>query len=155
MSFNEEKFRKGLIEYSENFMKTLLWLKDLGKEEFEKQLTWKLKEYMRQIHNLAKECAKEKITKPKQPKELRWYGADVAKAFVGSHLRFAPGCFITKDTVYNAYVDYCSKEKGKGTEMTKNIFSKILLRLIPKIQTAKKRINGKPTYCWRDLELTN
>lgn len=149
MSFNEEKFRKGLIEYSKNFMKTLLWLKDLGKEEFEKQLTWKLKEYMRQIFNLATKCTKEK---PPKPKKLSLSGTKAVKGFIESNLAFDPGSFVTKNEVYKAFEDYCNKE-GITYWPAKNTFGRILLQRIPKIRTSKKRIHGKYVYCWRDLKL--
>lgn len=159
MSFKEEKFEEAIQPYLYRFIGKVLWEKKLGKDPT-KNLEKYSKELTKIVSKVAEDCLEEGTQILKKPKKkldiLNWWGAHTVKAFANERLEFSPGSFVTKDAVYEAYMTYCKSHGDMAYEyVSKNVFSKILLRLIPKIQTAQKRISGKPTYYWRDLKLTN
>ena len=73
-----------------------------------------------------------------------------AEAFAERQLVVASGETETKETVYNAYIQFC-KEHNLPT-ISKNAFSMQLPQYIPCTDSLAK-IHGKPVRIWRDIKL--
>jgi len=72
------------------------------------------------------------------------------KAFAETRLEAAPGKVEAKETVYNAYLQFCG-ENGLPT-ISKTMFSQALPQFIP-CSSTKTRVQGEPKAVWRDIQL--
>lgn len=73
------------------------------------------------------------------------------KAFVMDNVEFEAGSFVTKQALYEAFIEYC--KKMNLPTVSKNSFGIKLPEYMPKISTIRKRIKGKSTRCWGDIAM--
>ena len=73
------------------------------------------------------------------------------KAFAMDCIEQKAGEVISKDKVYEAFINYCRKHGLPS--VAKNVFSMKLAEFVPGVTESRIRVNGKRVLAWRDITL--